>query len=137
MPQRPEEVVREVYARYARRDVDGIFELIAPDVEILQTPELPWGGRHLGLAGARTFFASLSKHTEALPEPSSFITAGEDVAVHGRLRGKARQTGAVIDLEIVHVWTVRDGRVVRFAAYIDTPAMLRALGAPTEKDAGR
>jgi hypothetical protein len=27
------------------------------------------------------------------------------------------------------VWTIRHGRVVRFAAYIDTEAMLAALGA--------
>jgi ketosteroid isomerase-like protein len=30
---------------------------------------------------------------------------------------------------IVHVWTVRDGRVSRFEAYIETPAMLAALAA--------
>jgi ketosteroid isomerase-like protein len=29
---------------------------------------------------------------------------------------------------IAHVWTVLDGRVSRFEAYIDTPAMREALG---------
>jgi uncharacterized protein len=28
----------------------------------------------------------------------------------------------------VHVWELREGKVVRFNAYIDTPAMLEALG---------
>jgi ketosteroid isomerase-like protein len=37
----------------------------------------------------------------------------------------ARRDGA----SIFHVWTVRDGRVSRFEAYIETPAMLAALAA--------
>jgi ketosteroid isomerase-like protein len=58
----------------------------------------------------------------------TYIPAGNDVAVVGKLRGTARASGKRIDLDIVHVWTVRDGRLLRFAAYIDTPAMLEALG---------
>jgi ketosteroid isomerase-like protein len=54
--------------------------------------------------------------------------AGEDVVVIGRLKGFAKATSSPIDLEIVHVWTIRDGLAVRFCAYIDTPEMKRALG---------
>jgi ketosteroid isomerase-like protein len=28
----------------------------------------------------------------------------------------------------VHIWELRDGKVVRYQVYIDTPAMLDALG---------
>jgi uncharacterized protein len=126
----PEALVREGYSRYARRDFAGVFALLSPQIEIVQTSELPWGGRYTGLDGARAFFAALAQHTDAMPEPIAYIPAGNDVAVYGRLRGKARLTGKPIDLDIVHIWTVHDDRVVRFAAYIDTPAMRGALEPP-------
>lgn len=127
MPDAALDLVRRAYAAYAAGDVATVFTLLHPEVEIVQTPLLPWGGTYRGVAGAQAFFRSLWEHTAATPEPETFIPAGEDVVVVGRLRGQARATGASIDLAVAHVWTVRDGRVLRFAAYIDTPAMLAAL----------
>lgn len=43
-------------------------------------------------------------------------------------RGKALANGASFDIPEVHVWELRDGKVVRYRVYIDTPAMLDALG---------
>lgn len=39
-----------------------------------------------------------------------------------------RANGASFDIPEVHVWELRDGKVVRYHVYIDTPAMLEALG---------
>jgi ketosteroid isomerase-like protein len=47
----------------------------------------------------------------------------------GRTAGTVVATGAPFDVAETHVWTVRDGRAVRFRAYVDTPAMLDALAA--------
>jgi ketosteroid isomerase-like protein len=125
-------VVRRGYEAYAKRDFAAVFALLHPEVEIVQTPLLPWGGAYRGHAGAREFFGKLGELTEAVPEPSTYISAGDDVVVVARRRGRVRATGAPIDLDVAHVWTVKDGLAVRFAAYIDTPAMLAALGAPAE-----
>lgn len=46
----------------------------------------------------------------------------------GHLRGVVKKTGTPIDVPIVHVWTVRNGKFVRFQAWIDTPAMRTAIG---------
>ncbi|SNT30154.1 hypothetical protein SAMN06265795_12330 [Noviherbaspirillum humi] len=124
----PIDIVREGYARYERRDFAGVFQLLSSDVEFSQTETLPWGGVHRGHEGARDFFARLNQHTDATPRPITYVPAGDDVAVIGRLTGTARATGRPIDLDIVHVWTVKAGKIVRFAAYIDTPAMRQALG---------
>jgi ketosteroid isomerase-like protein len=122
------EIVKEAYARYQRGDIPGVFALLSPDIEIRQTTELPWGGIFHGHEGARKFFTLLGQHTAAMPQPEKAFEAGEDVVVIGRLKGTAKSTTAAIDLDIVHVWTVRDGLLIRFCAYIDTPVMKRALG---------
>lgn len=122
------EIVRRAYEAYARRDTAAVIALLAPDAEIVQTDELPWGGSYRGHDGAREFFRREAELTDATPAADRIIPAGETVVAVGRLRGQARETGRAIDLAIAHVWTVRDGLVARFAAYLDTPAMLHALG---------
>jgi len=62
------------------------------------------------------------------PEPAVYIPAGKHVAVYGKLRGRATATDRGFELDIVHLWQVTDGKIDRFEAFIDTPAMLRALG---------
>ena len=122
------ERIRGGYEAYARRDFEAVFALLADDVEIWQTDLLPWGGYYRGHDRARAFFRSLAEHVDAAPEPLVLIPAGPDVAVSGRLRGNVRSNGRAFDVPIIHVWTICDGRVTRFVSYIDTPAMLDALG---------
>ena len=124
----PVEIVRLGYARYAARDFAGVFELLSEDIVIWQTDELPWGGEHHGHEGARTFFTRLAQYTTGMPEPVAFIPAGKHVAVYGKLKGKANESGKPIDLDIVHLWQVKNRKIDRFEAFIDTPAMLSALG---------
>lgn len=122
------EIAREGYARQARGSLSGVFELLSPDIEIVQTTDLPWGGTFKGHEGARQFFARIAEYTDATPQPLRYVPAGEDVAVIGRLVGTVRANARAIDIDIVHVWTVRNGKAVRFLPFIDTPAMRRALG---------
>jgi ketosteroid isomerase-like protein len=56
-----------------------------------------------------------------------FVEAGDQIVQIGRTRGQARATGRTFDVPEVHVWTMRHGKVVRFEAYVDHPAMLAAL----------
>ena len=124
----PLEIVKLGYERYAARDFAGVFELLADDIVVWQTDELPWGGEHHGHDGARKFFTTLAQYTAATPEPIAFVPAGKHVAVYGKLKGEAIATRKPIDLDIVHLWQVEAGKINRFEAFIDTPAMLAALG---------
>ncbi len=54
--------------------------------------------------------------------------AGNRVVQYGRTVGTVRATGVSFDLPECHVWTVDDGRVTKAEFFIDTPAMLDALG---------
>jgi uncharacterized protein len=116
------------YHALAARDASAIQEVFAPDVTIRQSPELPWGGDYEGLDGAFTFFLTLVEHIESQVTTKSLFAAGDHVVQTGRTRGTVRANGASFDIPEVHVWELRDGKVVRYQVYIDTPAMLEALG---------
>jgi len=121
------EVVREIYDAFARRDGAAVLARLHADVEFRQTELLPWGGHCRGHDAVREFFDRLRTAIDSAVAVERFIEAGDHVAVVGRTRGHTRSGGVPFDVAIVHVWTVRDARISRFEAYIDTPAMLAAL----------
>ena len=126
----PVSLLREFYANLAQRDFNRAFALFSPQIEFLQIADLPWAGRFKGIVGVRKFFAQLTEHVYATPEPLTFLLAGDEVAVVARLRGIARATGKTIDQTVVHVWTLRAGKVIRAVAYVDAAAIKEALAVP-------
>jgi ketosteroid isomerase-like protein len=127
MPDDNVATIERVYHALAARDASAIQEVFAPDVTIRQSPELPWGGDYEGLDGAFTFFLTLVEHIESQVTTESLFAAGDHVVQTGRTRGTVRANGASFDIPEVHVWELRDGKVVRYQVYIDSPAMLEAL----------
>ena len=119
--------IKHVYEAFGARDANLIAELFAPDVAIWQTPELPWGGDYHGHDGAFTFLLKLVEHIESQVTTESLFAAGDHVVQTGHTRGKVVANGAQFDVAEVHIWELRDGKVVRFTVYIDTAAMLAAL----------
>jgi len=59
-------------------------------------------------------------------EPREFIPAGDNVTVLGWERTRARPSGKVFETEWVHIFTVSDGRIVRFWGMYDTEASAAA-----------
>jgi ketosteroid isomerase-like protein len=122
-------IVRRWYDALAARDADTVRDLFAEDGEVWQTPELPWGGSYQGHDGLLTFFLTLvGTITSAVTEEGLFA-AGDHVVQRGRTAGTVNANGAEFDVPEVHVFELRDGKVVKFTAYIDTPLMLAALNA--------
>jgi uncharacterized protein len=122
------ERVEQVYRAHAKGDVNAILQLLSPEVELVQSPELPWGGRYLGREGAAQFIKTLREKVDARLQVEQLIDAGDQVVVFGFTKGKARETGLEFEIPVVHVWTFSQGQIVRFEAYIDNPTMLAALG---------
>jgi ketosteroid isomerase-like protein len=121
------EVVRAFYEAAARRDVDAILELLDPEV-VLRAPEsLPWGGTFHGHEGVQEFFGKLAEEpVENRREVREYLDAGDRIIVQLRLFGRAK--GGVTETEVpeIHVWTVRNGKIVDLEAIFDTATALRA-----------
>jgi ketosteroid isomerase-like protein len=118
-----------MYDAFAARDLDAIVAIVGADIEITQTPLLPWGGEYHGLEGLAAFFGRLTETITSAVTPHAIYCAGDRVVQAGRTAGTVNTTGAAFDVDEVHILAVRDGKVVRFEAHIDTPEMLAALGA--------
>jgi ketosteroid isomerase-like protein len=123
-------VIEQLYEAFRTRDMPKIMGLVRGDVRIAQTDLLPWGGRYDGLMGLQTFFAKLTQAITSEVTIERLIDAGDCVVAIGRTHGTVNANGAAFDVPFAHVWTLNEGRVAAFDAYIDTPAMLEALDKP-------
>lgn len=52
--------------------------------------------------------------------PEEFIGSGETVAAVVRYQGTGKASGKALDLPVVHIWDIRDGKLARFRQFIDT-----------------
>jgi ketosteroid isomerase-like protein len=120
--------VAAVYEAMAAADLEGVLALCAPELTITQTEALPWGGRYSGRDGVIEFVTKLITTIESTVTHDEIFEAGDRVVQRGRTAGTVRATGVEFDVPEVHVWTLKDGKLVAAEFYIDTPAMLAALG---------
>lgn len=123
----PIQIVEALYEGFRRRDLPAIFGLLSPDVELVQSDNLPWGGCYRGHEEARRFFGQLGSHINSTLAIDRLIDSGDHVAAIGWTDGTVNATGAAYHVPIVHLWRVRDGRIVRAQFFIDHPKMLKAL----------
>jgi uncharacterized protein len=122
-------LVRSLYDARKRKDIQTIFELLHAEAEFYQSKQVPWGGTYKGHEEIGNFYSKLTETIDSRLDVDEFVDDAEDhVVAVGYSRGRVRDTGREFEVSAVHVWTIRDGKVVKFEAYIDTPKMRVALG---------
>ena len=120
-------IIASVYEAFESGDVQALSVLFDPHVRVRQSPLLPWGGAYQGYLGIMRFIAKLLEHVDSRVAVDEYLEAGEQVVVIGHTRGRVRATGKEFSVRFVHVWSLKDGRVVRWEPYVNTAKMLEAL----------
>ena len=57
-----------------------------------------------------------------------YVDAGDSVVVFCRSSGRGRVSGVELEVESIHVWELRDGKVGRLVTYLDRDEALKAAG---------
>ena len=107
--------------------------LIDPEIQVEHrgvVPELV-GRDFQGHEGVGEVMATvLAEFSEFETRVEEIIDAGDDVVVISFQRGVGRISGAEVEKRLPQVWTVRDGRVVRWLIVRKREEALRAAGLP-------
>jgi hypothetical protein len=121
-------VVRGFNDALARGDVPGMVDFLDPRVEWRAPESVPWGGTFRGHEGFREFLGEiLDQPAEFRREMLEYLDFGERVVVLLRQMGRPKGGDTEYDVPEVHVWTVRDGKIVDFEGSFDTATVLRTL----------
>jgi ketosteroid isomerase-like protein len=116
------EVVNGVYGAFGRGDVPAVLGAFADDIEWFEAEGMPYGGLHRGPeAVAENVFGPITEDVEGFAvTPEELIGSGATVAAVVRYTGTGKATGKALDVPVVHVWEIRDGKLARFRQFIDT-----------------
>jgi uncharacterized protein len=114
------ESMKAAYEALARGETQQVFDLIDPDVEISDRPEIPDPQTYRGHAGVVEALGRNEETFEMLDFiPERFVEAGDKIVVVLLMRGRGRGSGAPVEDRIAHLWTLRDGRAYRLQVYSD------------------
>jgi ketosteroid isomerase-like protein len=124
------DTVRQGYAAFGRGDLPGLLALLDDQVSWV-TPgptDLPTAGTRRGPSAVAQFFQSLTQIVDILRfEPKDFVAQGDRVVVLGDETTRVKATGKNVDFNWVHIFDVRNGRVVAFEERGDVSALVAEL----------
>lgn len=123
------ELIHRLVAAWNARDMDRWLELSAPDVEVVFPPDVPEPGPFHGRDELRAWAEGfMSAWDDFQAEIRQAIPAGEHVVVELYQRGHGRDTGIELEFTDWHVFSVRDGRIVRWRDYWTRAEAFEAAG---------
>ena len=133
MSQENVEIIRRGYELYAAGDLEGVAALFSADAEVadtagLGTSELAPGTRRGPEGFVRVIEEARESFEDFRTEPEDFIDAGDVVVVPARISGRGRTSGATQEAHLVHLWALRDGKVIRAEVYRTVEEALDAAG---------
>ena len=126
------DVVRGVYQAFGRGDVPAVLGAMADDIEWHEAEGMPYGGvYHGGEAVAQNVFGPITQDVvDFAVTAEEFIGSGDAVAAVVRYTGTGKATGKQLNLPVVHVWDVRNGKLAQFRQFIDTAKFLEVCRRP-------
>lgn len=123
------EVVRRIYAAWSRGELPGPAELIDPEVEYVNPTGAVESGTRRGLAAFSQAVTQVFAVWDSWQiEIEALRSAGDQVAVATLYRARVHGSESYMDARLSALWTLRDGRVVRFAWFHASDDAFQAAG---------
>ena len=127
--------IQTIYEAFGRGDVGSILARVQPNTRwdfAGGSREVPWHRPVENAKGLPGFFGAMIENiTIERFEPREFVHCGPHVMVDVHITYTVKNTGAKVDMDQIHWWTLEDGKVVRLRHYEDTAQVVAANRATT------
>jgi ketosteroid isomerase-like protein len=109
-------LLRHAFEAFNRAGIDAVLDLMHPEVEVVDLPQVPEERHRRGRAAIAAWFRSLDEIWDRLRLDAEEVTELDDERVLAvvRFSGHARSSGVEIDQRVATVFTVREGKAVRW-----------------------
>jgi uncharacterized protein len=117
------EALRSGYAALNRGDLSVVLDLLDPEIEWHEPATSLEGGSHRGRDGFERFLRGWLESFDGFRvEPEQVVERGNELVVVVHQTGTGRSSGLPVETRLAHVWTVADGKAVRWEAVQDHEA---------------
>lgn len=125
-------LVQDAYEAFAKGDVQKVLGLLSDKVEWYEAEHVTYwpGGPFVGpQAVLNGVFARIPQDFDGFKvDVRRIVGCGDTVLAEARYRATVKATGKPLDVQVAHIWDLRDGKVVRWQQYTDTWQFAQATG---------
>jgi Ketosteroid isomerase-related protein len=124
------QLVQSGYEKFGSGDIEGLLGLFADNIEwtVPEIENAAFAGSRSGKQAVGEFFSQLNEAEDITRfEPLEFIAEGDKVVVLGESAATVRATGRSYETDWVHVFHLRDGKVIGFHEFFDNAAATKAF----------
>jgi uncharacterized protein len=123
------EIIKRHYGALNRGDIAALLDAVGPDCEWWDRDDDPDATVHRGPAALLARMSEIDDVWEELrAEPQEFIDMDEFVVVPIRAVGRGRGSGVGVEFGEVHVYRLRDGKIIELREYREKAEALKAVG---------
>ncbi|WP_260483418.1 nuclear transport factor 2 family protein [Sphingomicrobium flavum] len=128
------ETVKALYAAFDQGDIAGATAAMADDIvwNEAENNKLADRNPYVGpQAIVEGVFVRLAEDFDGFGvDRQAYAVDGDTVVMRGRYQGTSRHNGQAISPQVVHWWTLTDGKITGFQQYVDTVALANAVANP-------
>jgi steroid delta-isomerase-like uncharacterized protein len=125
-------VIQKLYNDFAKGDIPAVGAAMATNIEWIEAESFPYadGNPYIGFdAILEGVFSRVGSEWDYwnLANLNFNEMANNKILVTGRYQAKYKKNGAVIDIQMAHFFTLKDGKVTNFQQFADTKAITDAI----------
>ena len=122
------EVVRGVIDGWMRGD-SATLDLISENVTYVAPPAMLGGGIYHGHDGVLQWFVDWRREwSDYVMEVENYEDLGDQVLTIERNRATGKRSGVAVDMRTTSLWTLRDGKVIRWEGFPGEEEARKAAG---------
>jgi len=123
------EIIQSIYLGDAEQNAKNLQAILAPEFEWREAAGFPYTGTfHSFEEVVNNLFVPLaSEWTGFRAQVEKFYDAGETIIVTGFYHGIYKKTNRAMQAAFAHVWTLKDGKIVKYVQCADTKKVWEAM----------
>lgn len=123
------QTIQGIYKGNAEQIAKNLQAALAPRFEWTEAAGFPYAGTfHTLEEVGKNVFARLSTEwIDYRAETESFFDAGDTIIVTGYYKGTHAKSKGVMNARFAHIWTFKDGKIVKYIQNVDTKKVWDAI----------
>jgi len=117
-------VINGIYEAFGQRDFAAVLDMFGPTIEWIAAVNSPLADRspYRGLDEVREgpLMRIAANFGSLLVRVDEIFSAGDKVVALGFYDGVYKTNGKRFQAQVAHIWTIADGKAVKFQQYVDT-----------------